>query len=210
MKRKVLALLLCGVVLLSGCSLLNREYSSVTPHSASYYESGSSSVLRAENYQDLVNDILVLAGQHKEEGTVWLYLEEDADAESGIINACREVQQDTPMGSYALDYLTYQLTRQHNYWEIALSLGYRRTAEQQDSIVHITSLSALQGLLSAALEDGREELTVQLSYFNEQPQAVYDAVSAAQAALLPQADPWEVTLYPAEGTPGIAEIILKN
>ena len=70
--------------------------------------------------------------------------------------------------------------------------------------------AVLQGLLSAALEDGREELTVQLSYFNEQPQAVYEAVSAAQADLLPQADPWEVTLYPAEGTPGIAEIILKN
>ena len=75
MKKRLIPaiLLLCTAVLLSGCSLLQREYSRSSPHSATYYEGDRRDVLRAESYQDLVNDLLLLVGAHSESGTVWLY-----------------------------------------------------------------------------------------------------------------------------------------
>ena len=75
MRKNVLAAVLAALtLLLSGCgSLLERDYSVVRPHSSTYYESEDRSVLRAESYQDLVNDLLLLLTGGAKEGTVWLY-----------------------------------------------------------------------------------------------------------------------------------------
>lgn len=214
MKKAIIALLLCASLLLAGCSLLTREYSTVTPHSASYYESGDSSVLRAENYQDLVNDILILVGQHAESGTISLYLEGDADVDGTISQACQEVQQDTPMGSYAVEYLSYTVSDQHTHSEISMILGYRRSVQQMEAMVHTTNLSALQSLLTAAVEEERPELVLQVSHFDDEPQAVFDLITEVQQSIEAEAaeaaEPWGVNLYPAEGSVGIVEIILKN
>lgn len=212
MKKNILPLLLVMVLLLSGCgSFLHREYSVVEPHASDYYE--NEDVLRAENYQDVVNDLLILVGQQAKEGTVWLYLDDaDADAAALAEQACREVQTETPLGAYALDYLTYTIdTTPRNYVAVDLTIGYRRTAEQMNAIVHTTSISALEDLLTAAADKGVAELTVQLSYFDDQQQEVRDIVSAVQTQSGRQNDrPWQVNFYPESGDVGIVEIILKK
>ena len=49
MKTRLLAML-CAVMVLSGCaSLLEREYSSVEPHSSMFWESEAADSFRAEN-----------------------------------------------------------------------------------------------------------------------------------------------------------------
>ena len=56
-----LMLLVVFVCLLTGCaSLLEREYSTSEPHSSKFWESEAAGTLRAENYQDVVNDLLLL------------------------------------------------------------------------------------------------------------------------------------------------------
>ena len=38
MKKRMIPLFLCAALLLSGCGLLQREYTRTSPHSATYYE----------------------------------------------------------------------------------------------------------------------------------------------------------------------------
>ena len=65
--KKRIWLLAAACVLLSGCaSLLDREYSRVEAHSSKFWESEATGILRAESYQDIVNDLLILIGQHTE------------------------------------------------------------------------------------------------------------------------------------------------
>ena len=157
------AVLAAAAVLLCGCSsFLYREYSVVEPHSSTYYE--NEDVLRAESYQDMVNDLLILVGEQEKEGTIWLYPnKETGDIAALVQQACREVQQETPLGTYAVDYLTYTLDMTpRNHVSVALTIGYRRTAAQMDAMVHTTSISALPDLLAAAAENGAAELTVQV------------------------------------------------
>ena len=72
MVRIIAALL--SLCLLTGCaSLLEREYSTVEPHSSKFWESEAAGTLRAENYQDIVNDLLLAIGQHRESVTLRLY-----------------------------------------------------------------------------------------------------------------------------------------
>ena len=67
MKRLALVLaIVLAVSLLCGCgSLLERQYSVVQPHSQKYWEAGSSGVLRAEDYGEIVNGLLTLLGLSK-------------------------------------------------------------------------------------------------------------------------------------------------
>ena len=70
MKLRALVLAL-AVCLLTGCdSLLERSYSTSEPHSSKFWESEAAGTLRAENYQDVVNDLLILVGQHTESATL--------------------------------------------------------------------------------------------------------------------------------------------
>ncbi len=214
MKKMMLPLLLSAALLLSGCSpILNREYSVLQPHSFTYYEGNKSNVLRAESYQDVVNDLLVLIGSGAKEGSIWLYAgEEPLDAAETAENACREVKEETPLGAYAVDYLSYTVDdTPRNYTEIRLTVGYRRSAEQVSSMVHATSIAALYDLLSAAVSNGADELVVQVSYFDQQEQEVEDIVSRVQKEKQPGAgEKWPVYFYPNGRNAGIIEIILKK
>ena len=132
MRKRVWALAAALLMLLlTGCgSLLNRDYSVTEPHSSSYYESEDRSVLRAESYQDLVNALLVLISGGAKEGTIWLYPDDSGlPAPQAAERACLEVQKETPLGAYAVEYLTYTVDETpRNYDAIQLTVGYRRTA----------------------------------------------------------------------------------
>ena len=214
MKRRImaLALALAMALPLSGCGLLERGYGSVEPHSSSYYESGAANVLRAENNQDLVNDLLVLIGDYATEGTIWLYPGEEAlEAEQAIEDACQEVQRETPMGSYAVEYMTYTVSDDNRaYSEIKLTIAYRRTEAELKAIVHATSVSALHTLLTAAAGNDAAELVVQVGYFDDQAQEVRDIVAQVQQEQGREPEQWQVNFYPNETSAGIIEILMKN
>lgn len=213
MKIRCIVLLLPMVLLLSGCgSFLHREYSVVQPHSSTYYEDTDRGVLRAENYQDVVNDLLVLIGEQEKEGVIWLYDGEEMDVTAIAEQACREVQQETPLGAYAVDYLTYTIdSTPRNYDAISVTIGYRRTAAQMDAMVHTTNISALYDLLTAAVAGDVAELAVELSYFEEsQRQEVRQIVSQVQQEQQINQQPWEIYFYPEGGNVEIVEILLKK
>ena len=93
--------LLWACLALTGCSaLLEREYATVEPHSSKFWESEAAGTLRAENYQDIVNDLLILIGQHTESATVRLYnYEDDLTVADTLEQATTEIQQETSMGA---------------------------------------------------------------------------------------------------------------
>ena len=129
MKKRALPLLLAVLLCLTGCgSFLQREWYEVKDHSSSYYEGSGRGVLQADTYQDLVNDILLLVGNHTEEGTIRLYYGgEGLDATDAAEMACREVEHDTPLGSYAVEYLQYTLDDSaRNYSEITVTISSSR------------------------------------------------------------------------------------
>ena len=70
--RGALCVLLCCASL-TGCGLLDREYRVTKEHSDRYWESESADILRAESYDDVVSDLLILIGRHTESATLRLY-----------------------------------------------------------------------------------------------------------------------------------------
>ena len=204
--------LLWACLALTGCSaLLEREYATVEPHSSKFWESEAAGTLRAENYQDIVNDLLILIGQHTEGATVRLYnYEDDVTVADALEQATTEVQQETPMGAYAVEYITASSRAQRGYYEISIQISYRRTAEQIQAVVNATSMEALSSLLETALDEGRTELAVRIGYWGEDDQARVEETVAQlrEERGLTETPPWTISYYPAEGPVGLIEFVM--
>lgn len=211
-KRCALLLLLC---LLTGCTpLLEREYSTVEPHSSKFWESEAAGTLRAENYQDIVNDLLILIGQHTEAATLRLYnVENKLQAADLLERATVEVQQETPMGAYAVEYITSSAQSQRGYYEVELQIGYRRTLEQIQAVVNATSPEALYTLLDTALSEERTELAVRVGYWsqeNGQTQVEAALARVREERGLLERPMWPVLYYPEGGPVGLIEFLLDQ
>lgn len=122
--------LLALCLLLTGCApLLERSYTTSEPHSSKYWESEAADTLRAENDQDIVNDLLILIGQAHGKAppcgcTTFRMTRRLA---MPMEKASLEVQQDTPLGAYAAEYITYVSQPQRSYYEVNVQIGYRRS-----------------------------------------------------------------------------------
>ena len=212
MGKKWCAALLCALLMatLTGCSLLDREWYEVKDHSPTYYEGEGRDVLRADTYQDLVNNILIFVGNHAETGTIWLYYaQEGLDAAEAAEKASREVEKDTPMGSYAVSYIQYTVDdTARNYSEIVVTIGYRRTEQQLTGIVHATNISALRDLLADAAAQGLKELAVQFSSADGSAADVERLMRSVETEAGGQG--WTVTFYPSRDNVGLVEILLGS
>lgn len=212
MKRMgLIALSVC--LLLTGCaSLLERTYNTSEPHSSRLWESEAAGTLRAETYQDLVNDLMILVGQHAEEATLRLYNFNEQTAISTMEQAALEVRQDSALGSYAVDYITYTGQAQRGYYELALQIGYRRTAEQVQALVSATGSEALYSLLEAALRGERTELVIRIGYWeaeNDRTKVDETIAQLRQEQGLTEASPWAMNYYPTVEDAGLIEFLLE-
>jgi len=126
-------------------------------------------------------------------------------------DATTEIQQETPMGAYAVEYITASSHAQRGYYEVAVRISYRRTLEQLQTVVNATSPEALYSLLADALDQGRTELAVRIGYWGEDGQTrVEDTMTQLREEReLTETIPWVVNYYPSEAErPGLVEFLL--
>ena len=214
MKWRPMVWMLVSLCLLTGCaSLLERTYSKVEPHSSRFWESEAADTLRAENYQDIVNDLLILIGQHTESASLRLYnFEDDLAAAAAMEQAAAETQQETPLGAYAVEYMTSAGQSRRGYYEATVKISYRRTAEQVQFLVNATSPEAVYSLLDAALDEGRTELAIRVSYWGtdgrERVEAAVEQLRKERG--LEETPTWQVNYYPDSGQVGLVEFLMDS
>ncbi len=206
MKLRLLSVLLAVSVLLCGCGIIERSYSSVEVHSEAYWENTAEDTLRAENYQDLVNALMLLVTAHTDDGAVRVY-GLDADEWDGMAaSACSEVQQ-TDVGSYLLKYMTYQLDEDKDCYVLRAHFSYRRSLEEFGALVNAVSSEVVPELLRDAVRDGAPALTVRLAYSPESEEALLDAIESVRRELGVEEE-WAVSFHPGIEDGGIVEIVL--
>lgn len=217
-KRGILALLLCVSLLFSGCSaLLEREYSSLQPHTSQSWDGGAVNQMNAENPEELQEAVLSLVSRYRQTGTVRLNkCADETTAESWVSTALLSLQEETGLGSYAVDYVIYTIKKVdggRRSFDVDFQISFRRTEEQVENIYYATNVEAVTELLANAVDEGRSELAVHFSSFA--PEDYQRLEEILREGLLPPElqsqdnDLWQVTVYPNEENPVVIEILLK-
>ena len=211
MKKNVVALALLLCLGLTGCSgMLERSYEVSTPHVDRPATAEDPSILRVENYRELVSAVLYFVSQGEETGVIQLY-DYPGDVEADLAAACLEVAAEDPLGAYCVDYIKHELVRVVSYDQATLSIRYRRTMEQVASMVNVTGTSAIRAEVRDALSNFDQELVLRVAYLAEDEESLAQLIretyyGAPQAALgMPQV---EINLYPDSGSQRVVEILL--
>ena len=209
MKKICMAVLLTAALTLTGCaSILERSYESVRPHTSQYWEDATASVLRAEDYQSLVNGLLMLVSNQTDAGLVRLYGYADQTAAMRDMDmACAEVSMEDPLGAYLVDYVTYDCAEGTNCYEITVKLTYQKTPAQLRALVRATTAGAMPELLSAALSEGKTELAVRVGYMDRSAAEIEEAVAEIMTANGREEGTWSVQYYPDAGEEGDVRIV---
>lgn len=211
MKKQILALTLVFCLSFTGCAaMLERDYVVVSPYQPVSNSSGTSSALRVESYQELVNAVLYLVTMGEEQGVLNLY-NYTQDVETDLTRACLEVIQEDPLGAYSVEYISHDYSLIVSYYEVNLQITYRRSREQVSSITSVTGSGATRRVISRALTSFAPESVLRVSYFTENEEYIQDLVrqayydSPVTALGMPET---EISIYPNSGTQRIVEIEL--
>lgn len=211
MKKRILAMVLCCLMLCSGCaSMLERNYSSSSAH-VDYSGTEDSSILRAESYQALVNSLLYFVGEHVGGGIIRLY-NYTGNVEADLVRACTEVTEEDPLGSFAVRSIDYEVTRILTYYEVKFHIFYQRTAVEVAEIRAVSGQSGIRQELQRITHNRLSHSTMRTAYFTGDPALVshlfwlsfYSTPAAA-----PQAPEFTAVFYPEEGTQRILDLQIR-
>ena len=212
MKRGAAALALSCALLLTSCSSLTlHPYVAVEPHTEHPATVADSSVLQVETYSELVSAVLFFVSQGTEEGVVQMS-DYQGDVGEDLNRACLEVAKDDPLGAYAVDFIKSEYTRVLTTYEATITISYRRTREQINSLVGVTGTSAIRNEVGSALAEFQSELALRVGYFTGDEdsiarlvrQAYYDQPATAMG--MPE---FTISIYPESGgQQRIVEILL--
>ena len=167
MKRLTVIVIICmALAVSSGCAaILESETRSerlrvVTPSErlSSAYE------LEAANYYELAAHLLELVMRHEESGRiVALIYSYDGDVHEDFERARLEIQNNHPVGAFAVYEIDGTVTQTVSYFEIEVSIEYRRTRRQVESIVPIASTQQLRNELYGFMSEYAEEAAIRTS-----------------------------------------------
>ena len=150
--------LLLAACLLSGCAaLLERSYSVVEPYADRYWDSAAEDTLKAENYQDLVNSLLMQVEQRAEECVIRGY--GGAAGYGQARSASREVRRETVSGSYLLENMTFDYEPSDGYSTFTFRMRYREDAEDIETMMSLSDCQSLVDLLRLSVREDHHRLT---------------------------------------------------
>jgi hypothetical protein len=208
----VLALVLTG----AGCSaLFDRQYASIEDYQAQTgtveEEPEEDAADTISNYAALKRAITRLVSEHVESAELQ-FQNYDGTISQDISTACWEVKSSTALGAFAVDYISYDLSRIVSYYQAELYITYKRSADQVAALEPVANMSALARRLDEALRQNETYLVLEVTVASltgeDVRQLVADAYEADPLAC-PVMPTVEVGVYPESGVSRIMEITMS-
>ncbi|MDD6023519.1 MAG: hypothetical protein PUC06_04655 [Oscillospiraceae bacterium] len=205
MKRLFLITVL--LMLLCGCGM-GSEYVAVEPHNEDFEVAVDSDAMKVSNFLSLKNAMLNLVKDGVAEGVI------RAESYSGDItkdldDAVYELSRSDPLGTFAVDYMTYDYSKIVSYYEIHIHTTFRRTVEEINSVAYVDSEEQLKQRLRDAMMNYDDAVIVRYSsYFDTSLKNLAEEIRRENPEAVFEIPEMTVNDYPENGTQRIQEIQL--
>ncbi|MCD7748503.1 MAG: hypothetical protein LUH42_00450, partial [Oscillospiraceae bacterium] len=212
--KKTLALLLALIMglSLSGCAtLFDKEYYASEEYQAQEQETEDGDAISSiSSYAALKRAITSLVSEHVESAQLQ-FLNYEGTISTDISTACWEVKSSTALGAFAVDYISYDLSRIVSYYQAEIYITYKRSEVQVAALEETGTAGALAARLDTALRNNETYLVLELSSASITADTVQSYLEAAyytDPLACPVMPEIEVGFYPESGVDRIAEITL--
>lgn len=162
MKRNVLsvalALILCFV--LSGCELwMDGEYLSVTPHHEQNIGAGADPI-EIDSYAQLPEALTELVASGVSSGAVIAPALNHADLRRYLDEAVEHVKNDTPIGAYAVESISYEIGTNRGNFAVAFYVNYFINRADVLRIKQAKEMDEATQMIGTALDECEDSLLV--------------------------------------------------
>ena len=213
MKRLCVLLLAAAMLLPSaGCAaLFDRELYTEEPYEAAAEaaEPEEDAADSISSYAGLRRAIARLVSEHADSAELQ-FQNYDGSISQDISTACWEVKS-TAMGAFAVDYISFDLSRIVSYYQAEIHITYKKSERQVSALEQTENMTALRERLDKAIRGGEAYLVLGMTAASVTAEDVRNAAAEAYYAdplscpVLPAA---EAVVYPETGVDRIIEITL--
>ena len=192
MKR--IAVLLSLLLLLCGCSLAADEYTSSRPHESAD-QTKMPEAVEVSDIEGLKEAMLRFVKAGSPEGKIRT-VDYDGNVEEDVVQAVYDVVRMTPVGAYAVD-----------YYEISLSITYRRPARDIAAIQQAYTDEQLRWQVERSLKTYDDHLAMQVTEDQQYDiAAIVEAYCTENPALMVEQPRINVSVFPETGRERIVEV----
>lgn len=212
-KRVIAALMAALILIISGCAaIIEGEYSSSTPHQTGAVSSSQTAeaIVEASNSAELQEALLFFVENYIEYGKIKFTYDGDIDEE--LSAACIDVSNNTPIGSYAVYYISYNLNKIVSYYEADVSITYKRGQNEVSSIAYPEDSAELEATLLDTMANHRNEYSFYSLNAAFSPETLTGIIeelyysNPASITYLPKA---VISTYPEDNYPCIFEVVFS-
>ena len=204
--KRFTVLILLLALLLSGCSWMDGEYHSVKPH-ASDGNKLSEDAVTASNYIELRNALSEMVNSGRVQSTIYISGFSLADVDQYMTSAIMYVKEDTAIGAYAVEEITYEGGNSGGNPAIAVEVSYLHSRQELLRIKTVNNTDGAKSLVSSALRNYESSVTIKVkdyqSFDVDQFVAEYANENPHQCMEIPQVS---ATTYPKQGAERVVEV----
>jgi len=192
-----------------GCvNFLENDVESILPHVSAPYVRPPIEQIVVSDYDELVAAMNGLIMELESSAQLHYYSYNGENVQEEVQRACDAITNDDPIGAYAVTEITANTTRIVSYYEIEIEIEYKRTKEQLDSIISVSTQRYLVTQLLNIMSEYREEAVIRTTLqiteedITKHVKEIYYQ-NPRRIVMLPVV---AVEIYPEEGTDRIYEI----
>jgi len=212
-RKRIISGLISVIMLiaLSGCdSLYKKEYLSVTQYSGISGDNVSD-ISQISDYDELMNAILSMVCSHRTEGHM-TFSDYGGSLQSDLAKACAEVKAKYAIASYAVNYMSYDISRMATYYEATFYITYKHTQSELSAVRYVSCDSELVRAAEPVLDSMSAGITVSVTSDTITAEEVIKAINKAYendpASCVVQPNV-TVAIYPESGLHRIIDIKLE-
>lgn len=206
MKQKYLAFAAALCLLLGGCTWMDGEYLSITPHQEQLTANQSGS-LSASNYQQLRQVLSELVEAGTENAVIHVAEYQQDLVETGMETAVHYIRDLLPLGAYAVEDVEYEIGTGGGQPAISVSISYIHGRSEIRKIRKVDTMDEAELLIGQTLEQCSEGVVLLVKNYSESDlvQMVED-YAEEHPDLVMEMPQVAVGLYPDSGASRVVEL----
>ena len=167
MKKKIGAIILAMVLLLTGCSWMDGSYVSVTPHQVGPDQTSEATVRTVRSFTELRSALVGMIDSGTERALFSLAEYPREKVPEDLRRAVEYAQGAYPVGAYAVENIEYNFGTGLGSSALSVNITYRRSRAQIEGIRTVRGISDAGKAVEESLNQMDDTLVLQIAGYQE-------------------------------------------